>query len=111
LTISELTVELENLRATHGQLQEDHSILKGDLSQLEERHAKALEKLKGSRTEATEEKDRAQEATRIYSIAKERRKFFKEKFAEMKALLFDTRGQLANVVANYLKQLSYASNV
>ncbi|KAB8586120.1 hypothetical protein FH972_025775 [Carpinus fangiana] len=54
--ISELTVELENLLAAHGQLQEDHSILKEDLSQLEERHAEVLEKMKGIQTEAVEER-------------------------------------------------------
>jgi predicted nuclease with TOPRIM domain len=57
--ISEFTIELENLQATHGQLQEDHSILKKDLSQLEERHTKVLEQLKGNQIEAVEEKAKA----------------------------------------------------
>jgi ribosomal protein L17 len=44
--ISELTIELESLRAAHGQLQEDHSILREDLGQLKEKHAEVVEQLK-----------------------------------------------------------------
>jgi chromosome segregation ATPase len=112
--ILELTAELENLRATHRQLQEDHSILRKDLGQLEEKHAEVMEQLNGSQAKEANKKAKVQEATRVYIITEEWCMFFKEKLIERKAQLTDTKarqGDAESRAVNYLKQLSHASRI
>jgi predicted nucleic acid-binding Zn-ribbon protein len=41
--LAKLLEELNNLKAKHAQLQEDHSMIREDLGQLEEQHFETLE--------------------------------------------------------------------
>ena len=98
--LAKVSKALTGLRAEQTELQEDHSILKEDLAQLEEKYSSTLEQL----SEVQASLDRA---ARGKTIAKERYKHFQG--VHKKAML-----ELKDVKAkadDYLHQLSFTSRV
>ena len=88
------------MRAKHVELQEDHSILKEDLSQLEEKHSLTLEQL-------NEVQASLDQATRGKFVAEERYKHFHGEYRKAMLELKEVKAK-AN---DYLHQLSFASRV
>jgi hypothetical protein len=98
--LGKLFEELTGLRAEHAELQEDNSILKEDLNQLEEKYSSTLEQLSKVQTSL----DRALKG-RI--ITEERYKHFHGEYKRTVLKLKEAKAK----AADYLHQLSFASRV
>lgn len=103
--ISKLASELEALRAENGRLQKDNSIIREDQNQLEERQAAILRQLREAQAESDILRSKAGEADSSWVVAKERKKFYREKLRKTELQLQESD----NIAQNYLRQLSYAS--
>ena len=93
--LAKLTNELNNLKVEHTQLQEDNSIIKEDLGQLEEKHSEVLEQLKASWT-STDQVEKCK------TVVEEKYQHFQGKYTKMRAMLKEAKA------ANYLCQLFLA---
>ena len=98
--LAKLSEELKGLWAEHIELQEDHSILKEDLGQLEEKHSSTLEQL----SEFQASLDRAM---RRKIVVEERYKHFQDEHRKAVLELKDVKAK----VNDYLHQLSFTSRV
>jgi hypothetical protein len=98
--LGKLSEELTGLRAEHAELQKDNSILREDLSQLEEKHTSTLEQL----SEVHASLDRASKGR---TVAEERYKHFHGEYKRMTLELKEAKAK----AADYLHQLSFASRI
>jgi hypothetical protein len=88
------------LQAAHTELQEDHSILKEELGQLEQKHNETLKQLNESHASV-------KKVSRGKLVTEERYKHF---HGEHRKLMHGLR-KVETKAANYLHQLSFASRV
>jgi chromosome segregation ATPase len=98
-SLAKLFEEFKSLQAKHAELQKDHSILKEDLGQLEEKHSETLEQLEASQTLVIKAEKRK-------VVAEEKYQHFQGKYKK-RLQLKEAKAK----AANYLRQLSFTSMI